>query len=116
MIPALTTSSGPAAAVLVFAPLAAPLAAAATAAVLRWRRATGLATIGAAGIILAAGITAATRTVDGTAVAIGDWLRIDALSAVILIVIGAVGVVATCAGLGHLDAELERAHVDGAGA
>jgi hydrogenase-4 component F len=116
MIPALTTGSGPAADLLVVVPLLAPLAAAATAAVLRWRRATGLATIGAAGIILAAGITAATRTVDGTAVAIGDWLRIDALSAVILIVIGAVGVVATCAGLGHLDAELERAHVDGAGA
>ena len=116
MIPALTTGSGPAAAVLVVAPLAAPLTAAVSAAVLRWRRATGLTTVGAAGIILAAGITAATRTVDGTAVAVGDWLRIDALSALMLIVIGAVGIVATCCGLGYLAEELERGQVDAAGA
>ncbi|TCM36195.1 proton-conducting transporter membrane subunit [Kribbella sp. VKM Ac-2568] len=116
MIPALTTGSGAADAVLVVAPLLAPLAAAATAAVLRWRLATGLVTIGAAGIILATGITAATRTVDGTALTIGNWLRVDALTALMLIVIGAVGIIATCAGLGHLEGELERGHIDDTGA
>jgi len=78
--------------------LVAPLAAAA---VVGWRRTAGWVTVVAAGIVLVVGIVAAGQTVDGSALVLSDWLRIDALTAVMLIVIGAVGLVATWAGLGH---------------
>lgn len=116
MIPALTTSSGSADALVVVVPLLGPLAAAATGAIMGWRRATGFATIGAAGIILVAGVAAAIRTVDGTALAVGGWLRIDALSALMLIVIGAVGLIATFSSLTHLDRDLESGRADDRGA
>lgn len=107
MIADLAHSDGGATAVLLVAvPVLAPVAAAAAAALMGWRRTVGWVTVCAAAAVLAAGVLSATRTVDGAALAVGNWLRIDALSAVMLIVIGAVGVVATWAGLRHLDADL----------
>ncbi|GAA0947277.1 proton-conducting transporter membrane subunit [Kribbella koreensis] len=116
MIPALTTGTGSAAALVVVVPLLGPLAAAAAAAVMGWRRATGLTTVGAAAVILTAGVVTAVRTTDGTALAIGGWLRVDALSALMLIVIGAVGLIATFAGLTHLDSDLDNGRIDERGA
>ncbi|MGH3368960.1 MAG: hypothetical protein ACRDPR_03075, partial [Nocardioidaceae bacterium] len=79
MIAALAGGDGGVAdALLVTAPVLAPVAAAATAALMGWRRAVGWMTVGAAAVILAAGGFSATRTVDGAALTAGGWLRIDA--------------------------------------
>jgi hydrogenase-4 component F len=91
---------------LVALPIVAPLAPAAAAARLGLRRSVSVSTVVAALVVLAAGSASAVWTVDGGVVAVGSWLRIDALSGVMLIVIGAVGAVATWAGIGYLDEEL----------
>jgi hydrogenase-4 component F len=61
--------------------------------------------VAAAGVILAAGVRTATLTVDGDALTAGSVLRLDALSAVMLIVIGSVGVIATWASIGFVETE-----------
>lgn len=63
-------------------------------------------TVAAAAIILATGVGAATLTVDGDALTGGSVLRIDALSAFMLIVIGSVGVIATWASVSFVDGEI----------
>lgn len=91
---------------LVAAPLAAPLLASLTARLIREpNRVVGWATVAAAAAIVADGVTVATMTVDGETLGVGSVLRVDALSAVMLIVIGSVGVVATWASIGFVDAE-----------
>lgn len=93
-------------ALLIGPPLAAPLLAAVVAGARREpHRTTGWLTVSAAGIILAAGVWTAALTVHGDALTAGSVLRLDALSAVMLIVIGAVGVIATWASIGFVDAE-----------
>lgn len=69
-------------------------------------------TVAAAAIILASGVCAAVLTSDGDALTAGSALRVDALSAVMLIVIGSVGVIATWASVGFVDAELASAQVE----
>ena len=66
----------------------------------------------AAAVIAAAGITAATRTAGGEPLRVGSVLRVDALSAVMLIVIGSVAVVATWASIGFVDAERATGEVE----
>src|SRR5262249_8493913 len=83
-----------------------PLAAAGLAGVLGWRPGVARAHVVAALGILAAGITLAVRTSDGPALAAGEVLRADALSALMLIIIGAVGTVATWAGISSLADDL----------
>jgi hydrogenase-4 component F len=100
-------------ALLVAAPILAPLAASAAAAKLGWRRSVAVGTVVAALIVLAVGASTTVWTADGGAVEAGRWLRIDALSGVMLIVIGAVGTVATWAGIGYLDEELATGHTNG---
>jgi hydrogenase-4 component F len=101
---------------LVASPVLAPVAAAVTATLMGWRRAVGRVTVGAAAVILAVGVVSATRTVDGVALTAGSWLRIDALSALMLIVIGAVSLIATWSGVGHLDDELASGRTNAHGA
>ncbi|TCC21630.1 proton-conducting transporter membrane subunit [Kribbella sindirgiensis] len=108
--------TGTPALLLTLAPIVAPIAAAAAAYLMGWRRPVAIATVAAAAIVLIAGAWSATWTADGGEVAAGNWLRIDALSGVMLIVIGAVGVVATWAGIGYLDDELATGHTDVEGA
>jgi hydrogenase-4 component F len=108
--------TGMPAVLLVAAPILAPVAAAAAAFLLGWRRSVAAATVAAAAVVLAVGAGAAAWTADGGTVAAGNWLRVDALSGLMLIVIGAVGVVATWAGIGYLDDELTTGHTDAAGA
>lgn len=100
------TSTGPAAIVLLGAPLLVPLTVAAVAALVGWRPWVARAHVLAALTTLAAGVVLAARTTDGSPLAVGDLLRVDALSAVMLIIIGAVGTVATWAGISYLDDEL----------
>jgi hydrogenase-4 component F len=102
--------TGVPAALLVAAPIVAPLAAATVAVKLGWRRSVAIATVVAALVVLAVGVATAVWTTDGGVVEAGNWLRIDALSGVMLIVIGAVGGVATWAGIGYLDEELASGH------
>ncbi|WP_327635216.1 proton-conducting transporter membrane subunit [Kribbella sp. NBC_00482] len=97
-------------ALLVAAPVVAPLAASAAAVKLGWRRSVAVSTVVAALVVLTVGAGTLVWTTDGGAVEAGSWLRIDALSGVMLIVIGAVGAVATCAGIGYLDEELATGH------
>ncbi|WP_427889178.1 proton-conducting transporter membrane subunit [Kribbella sp. GL6] len=103
-----TAQTGALAVVLIVLPVGAPLVSAALAALLGWRRAIGAGHVIAAALILASGVVAATRTAGGASLALGSWLRIDALSAVMLIVIGAVGIVATSAGLTYPTGSTER--------
>jgi hydrogenase-4 component F len=90
-------------------PLVAPLLAAACALAAGWRRLTGRLGVVAALCILAAGIGLAGRVGSGRVIADGHFLRADALTAVMLIVIGAVGTLATWASIGYLDTELTEA-------
>lgn len=92
--------------VLLIAPMAAPLLVGAGAAALGWRPSIGWLTVAAAAAILLAGILVGIRTTGGQSLVLGGFLRADALSAVMLLVIGAVGLVATWAGITWLDDEL----------
>ena len=109
-----TSTSGVVEVLLIGLPLAAPIAAAAFA---RTRRGpapvAGWITLAAAVTILVVGANAAVRTVDGYALTAGSVLRIDALSAVMLIVIGSVGVIATWASIGYVERELASGEVEG---
>lgn len=87
-------------------PVLAPAAAAALAAVLGWRRWVSRCAVGASAAVLGAGVVAATQTADGGVVALGSLLRADALTAVMLLVIGAVAVIATWAAVAYVDGEL----------
>ncbi|HWD79215.1 MAG TPA: proton-conducting transporter membrane subunit, partial [Kribbella sp.] len=100
------------AALLVGAPVVAPVAVSAAAFRLGWRRTVGVASVVAAAVVLAAGAASTAWTAAGGTVAAGNWLRIDALSGLMLIVIGAVGIVATWAGIGYLDHELATGHTN----
>jgi hydrogenase-4 component F len=60
--------------------------------------------VAAAAVILGSGILAATSTSHGDVLTAGDLLRADALSAFMVIVIGAVGLIATWSGVSSFDA------------
>ena len=99
---------------LIAAPLAAPLLAIVAARVTpEPNRVVGWVTVAAAAVIVVAGVAAATMTVDGGQLTAGTVLRVDALSAVMLIVIGSVGVVATWASVGFVAAERATGDVPG---
>jgi hydrogenase-4 component F len=91
-----------------FAPLAVPLLAAIAYAALGWRTATAWAGAVSAVLVLAAAVGVAVQVVDaGEFSAAGGVLRADALTAFLLLVVGAVAVLATVATPAHLAAELE---------
>lgn len=101
---------------LLLTAIGAPLAAALVTLALGWRRATAGLTVLAAAVVLACGALAGLRIGSGMQLALGGLLRCDALTAVMLIVIGIVGTLATWAGIGYLDAELANGHTDAGGA
>ncbi|TYK44308.1 proton-conducting transporter membrane subunit [Actinomadura decatromicini] len=90
---------------LLTAPVAAPALAAGAYAAFGWRRGTAWLGAVAAVALLAAAIALAVHAVDAPRTGLGGLLRADALSAYMLIVIGAVAVPATLAAPGYLDAE-----------
>jgi hydrogenase-4 component F len=97
-------------------PILAPLAAAALAAALGWRRLTSLVTVLAALLILISSAVLGVNTGSGARFAIGNLLRADALTVTMLIVIGTVGTLATWASVGYIDTELAHRHTDRKGA
>jgi hydrogenase-4 component F len=101
---------------LMAVPVVAPLLAASCGLVARWRRMAGWATVAASVAILAAGIALGVRVGSGRLIAEGHLLRADALTAVMLIVTGAVGTLATWASIGYIDTELAEGATTPAGA
>src|SRR4051794_32848558 len=97
---------------ILFAPLLAPSAAAAIAALAGWRRTVAWSSVAASGVILTAGALAAARTSDGSALDAAGLLRADALSSFMLLVIGAVALIATWAGVDYIGQELAVGHTD----
>ena len=105
----------PADAVLVV-PLLAPLIAAALALLFGWRPFVAWSAVAASLAILGSGVIAAVLTVDGSAVALAGTLRVDALSAIMLLVIGGVALIATWAGVAYMRHELVAGETDARGA
>jgi len=100
---------GPAAAAILFVPVVVPALAALLAAVLGWRRWIAWGAVAASAAVLVAGVVATCATDDGSVLAAGSLLRADALTAVMLLVIGSVSVIATWASVGYIEGEL-RTH------
>jgi hydrogenase-4 component F len=81
-----------------------------------WRRWTAALTVLSAIVVLACAVAIGIQVGSGVEFALGGLLRADGLSVTMLIVIGAVGTLATWASIGYLDTELEHGHTDADGA
>jgi hydrogenase-4 component F len=103
-------------ALLMAVPIVAPLLAALCGLVARWRRVAAWASVAASVAILAAGIGLGVRVGQGRLIADGHLLRADALTALMLIVTGAVGTLATWASIDYIDTELAEGTTTAAGA
>ena len=101
---------------LLLVPILAPLAAAALALVLGWRRLSASVTALAALSVLISGAILGFQVESGPLFSVGRLLRADALTVTMLIVIGTVGTLATWASLGYVNAELVHGHTDQEGA
>jgi len=101
---------------LLLVPILAPLLAAALAAVLGWRPLTSSITVLAAFSVLVSSAILGLNLGPGPRFGIGNLLRADALSMIMLVVIGTVGTLATWASIGYIDAELTHGHTDRKGA
>jgi hydrogenase-4 component F len=88
-----------------------PLIAGAASAAVTWRRGVGWICTGALACVLIGGVVLATQVVRKPAItAWGGVLRVDALSAFMVIVIGAIGLLATWQSVRYLDAEITSGH------
>src|SRR5664280_1652405 len=84
-----------------------PSAAGVVAAALPWRRGVGWLCTSAIGTVFVLGVVLAVRVVHQTpVVAFGGVLRVDALSAFMVIVIGVIGFLASWQSVRYLDAEI----------
>lgn len=101
---------------LLLLPILAPLAAAAFAAAVGWRRLSAFVTVLAALSILMTAAVLGSQIGSGTRFGVGHLLRADALTVTMLIVIGTVGTLATWASVGYIKAELTHEHTDQRGA
>ncbi|CAN5436277.1 hydrogenase HycQ [soil metagenome] len=101
---------------LLLAPILALLTAAALTAVAGWRGITAWVTAAGALSILCCGVTLGVQLGRAPHVLAGGLLRADALSVVMLIVIGTVGTLCAVASIGYVNAELHHSHTDAAGA
>ena len=98
---------------LMLGPVLIPLVAAAVHGILGWRPATvWVGAVSAAGVLATAIAAAVEVTTRGPVAAVGGLLALDALSAFMLIVIGAVALIATAATPAHLRVELEAGRTD----
>ena len=94
-----------------------PLSAAAATAVGGWRRSTAWIGPAASAATLLVGTVLAVRVLDdGPVSALDDLVRVDALSAFMVVVIGLLSFIATWYGLAYLRAELDQGHTTAAGA
>lgn len=101
---------------LLITPMLASLCAAIVTLALGWRRITAATSVLAALTILGCGIALGFRVGSAPHVLAAGLLRADALSVVMLIVIGAVGTLSTIAGIGYIGTELDHGHTNPAGA
>ncbi|MEV6336587.1 proton-conducting transporter membrane subunit [Nocardia vinacea] len=101
---------------LVLLAIAAPVVASITGAAAGWGRSTALLTLLSALTVLGCAIALAVRLHGAEHMLLDGLLRADALSVTMLTVIGVVGALATCAGIGYIDAELAHDHTDPRGA
>ncbi|BBZ72244.1 proton-conducting transporter transmembrane domain-containing protein [Mycobacterium paraseoulense] len=101
---------------LLLAAILAPVGASVAVLVAGWRRATATLIVFSAVTVLACGAALAFGVGSGTRFALNGLLRLDALTATMLIVIGVVATLATWASIGYLDAELAHGHTDLRGA
>ena len=111
-----STSGTPLEVLLLTTTVGAPLAVAAAALFFGWCRAVAWASVAASAAILTCAVIVAVRTTDGASLVAGGLLRADALTAVMLLVIGAVALIATWAGVSYIDDELASGHTDAGGA
>ncbi|MGV9661854.1 proton-conducting transporter transmembrane domain-containing protein [Nocardia niigatensis] len=102
--------------ILVLLAILTPVTAAVAGVVAGWRRSTALFTTMSAATILVCAALLGTRLSGHDHVLVGGLLRVDALSVTMLAVIGVVGTLATWAGIGYIDAELDHGHTDADGA
>ncbi len=94
---------------LIYAVLAVPAAAGAAAAVTPWWRQSGWVAVAANGAVLVLGVVLAAQATHRRLPALlGGTLRADALSAFMVIVIGAIAVLASCQSVRYLGAETAR--------
>jgi hydrogenase-4 component F len=94
---------------LIYAVLTIPAAAGAAAAVTPWWRQSGWVAVAANGAVLVLGIVLAAQATHRRLPALlGGTLRADALSAFMVIVIGAIAVLASCQSVRYLSAETAR--------
>ena len=94
---------------LIYAILAVPAAAGVTAAAAGWRRWAGWAAVAANGAVLVLGVALAVQaTGHQPPTAAAGVLRADALSAFMVVVIGAIAVLASCQSVRYLSAETAR--------
>ena len=92
---------------LIAAPVGIPVLCSVLYGLIGWRRATVWLAAGSAAVILGCGIgLAVVVSADGPYTALGGLLRVDALSAFMIIVIGAIGTLATAASPAFLRAEI----------
>ncbi|MGW0892946.1 proton-conducting transporter transmembrane domain-containing protein [Saccharopolyspora sp. NPDC002578] len=92
---------------LLLAPIAVPVLGAVIYASAGWRRATAGVSAASAALVLCAAVTIAVEVVrHGPRTALAGSVRVDALSAFMLVVIGAVALLATAATPGHLRTEI----------
>jgi hydrogenase-4 component F len=104
-------TAGNGAPVLLSLPIIVPLLVGAAAALIGWRRGPAWMTVGASAAIALCGVATAVATVDGSVISAGP-LRADALSAIMLLTVGVVAVVATWAGIYHIDADINAGRSD----
>ncbi|MGO9929150.1 MAG: proton-conducting transporter membrane subunit [Mycobacterium sp.] len=101
---------------LLLAAILTPVGASIATLVAGWRRATAALIVFSAVTVLGCGAALGCRVGSGTRFELGGLLRVDALTVIMLIVIGIVATLATWASIGYLDAELAHGHTDVRGA
>ncbi|CAM2747597.1 hydrogenase [Mycobacterium intermedium] len=98
--------------VLLLIAILAPVAASVASLVAGWRRTTAILTVLSAATVLACAAGLGFHVGAGVQLALGGLLRADALTVIMLIVIGIVGTLATWASIGYIDNELAHGHAE----
>ncbi|WP_204807125.1 proton-conducting transporter membrane subunit [Mycobacterium riyadhense] len=101
---------------LLAAAIFAPVTASMAALVAGWRRTTAMLTVLSAATVLVCAAALGFRVGSRPQFALGGLLRADALTVIMLVVIGIVGTLATWASIGYIESELAHGHTDEHGA
>ena len=102
--------------VILLLPVLAPGCAAVIVAAAGWNRTTSVVTVLASVAVLVCGSMLRARSAHHPWFAAGHWLRADALTAIMVLVIGSVATLSTWASIGYLETELTRGETTPRGA